>query len=250
MGSRGKVALRRAHRCIVGLVGAISVCLVMTVPAAAAPVDTASDHVLIHAFGTYLTGVLTDVPNWRTADNAYISHISASCPNVLAAVNLLPSKQFNPAAAVAIGEEAGGDLLVIEGRLILHRLARLDKSTSPLHWSNRQASSAVQRYLRATKALYSLAPSDLCADATAFAASNAKTTPAGTLRWLATFGTLGADNQRASGAFGEVLAKYHSSRDTGTLKHVLKLLLRMESADANVVTHEGRKLLAALGLTS
>ena len=136
--------------------------------------DVASDHTLIRAYQTFLTGVLSDVPKWRNADNAYISKISASCPNVLAAVNILPSNQVNHAAVFAFGEEVGGDLLVSQGTPMLHRLARLQTSISTLHWSNRKARTGVSGYFSAEKTLYSLAPSDLCADATAFAASNRK----------------------------------------------------------------------------
>jgi len=50
-----------------------------TSTALAAPVDVASDHVLIRAYQTFLAGVLSDVPNWRNADDAFISNISVSC---------------------------------------------------------------------------------------------------------------------------------------------------------------------------
>jgi hypothetical protein len=224
--------------------------LVLAASAPAAPVDVASDHVLIHAYKTFLNGVLSDVPAWRQADDTYISNISASCPNVLAAVNLLPSNQINQAAATAFGEEAAGDLLVSQGPLMLHRLSTLQTSISRLRWSNRNARTTVKRYLSAERAFYSLAPSDLCADATAFAASNATTTPPGTLRWLATLGSLGTRNESASGALGALLGGYHSSRDTGTVKDVLKLLNRLQSVGSNVLQDEVTKLLTALGLTS
>jgi hypothetical protein len=174
--------------------------------ALAAPVDVASDHVLIRAYETFLTGVLSDVPSWRNADNGYISGISVSCPNVLAAVNILPANQVNQGAAVALGEEIGGDLLVSQGTSRLHRMARPQASISTLHWSNRKARNTVNGYASAWSAFNSLAPSDLCADATAFAASNAQTTPPGTLQWLATFGALATRNQSASGAFSRPLS--------------------------------------------
>lgn len=246
----GLVTLRRAHRAIVALAGALSVRLAMTVAAAAAPVDTASDYVLIHAYQTFVTGVLSDLPAWRKADNAYISKASASCSNVLAAVNLLPPNQANSAAALAFGEEVGGDLLVSQGPLMLHGLERLENRVSPLHWSSRDDSTTVKEYLRAENALYSLAPSDLCADAKALAASNASATPPGSLQWLARFASLATKNVSASGAFGALLGRYQSSRDTDSLKHVLKLLKRWQSVGQNTLQQEGTKLLAALGLTS
>jgi hypothetical protein len=227
----------------------VSVLLLLATSAAAAPVDAASDHVLIRAYQTFLTGVLSDVPAWRQADSTYISNTSASCSNVLAAVNLLPSNQVNHAAAAAFGEEAGGDLLVSLGPPILHRLSRLQKSISNLPWSTRKAKTTVTGYLRSEKALYSLAPSDLCADATALAGSNAETTPPGTLQWLATLGRRANRNIKASGAFGSLLGTYHSSGDTGTLNDVLKLLKRWESLAPRVLGHELTKLLTALGLT-
>ena len=244
---RFALGLRAAR--VVAVLGTVAVWLPIST-AVAAPVDVASDHVLIRAFQTFLTGVLSDVPKGRIADDAYISKISASCPNVLAAVNILPSNQVNQAAAVAFEEELVGDVFVSQGTPILRRLARLKASTAALHWSSRTSKVTVSGYVSAGRALYSLAPSDLCADATAFADSNAETTPPGTLQWLATFGALGTRNENASGAFGALLGRYHSSKDTGTLKHVLKLLNRWQSTGSRVLTEEATKLGAALGLSS
>jgi hypothetical protein len=243
------VPVRRSRPFVVGLAGTVSVLLVLAASALAAPVDVASDHALVHAYKAFLHGALSDVPAWRQADDAYRSNISASCPNVLAAVNLLPSSQINQAAATAFGEEVAGDLLVSQGPLMLDRLSKLQTSISRLRWSNGKARATVNRYLSAGKALYSMAPSDLCADATAFAASGAKTTPPGTLGWLATFGTLDDRNGTAGGALRALVGKYHSSRDTGSVKDVLKLLNRLQAVESNVLQDEGSKLLPALGLT-
>lgn len=70
-------------------------------------VDAASDHAATLAYHRFLSA--TVAPS-RRADDAFVSSISTSCPNVLAAVNLLPAGSFSRSAVLAFGEEMAGDL--------------------------------------------------------------------------------------------------------------------------------------------
>ena len=100
--------------------------------------------------------------------------------------------QINQGAAVALGEEIGGDLLVSQGPSTLDRLTRLKANVSTLHWSNRKARNTVT-------------------------------------------GNLSTRNESASGAFGALPGRYHSAQDTSAVKHVLKLLDRLQSTGPNVL---------------
>jgi hypothetical protein len=83
---------------------------------------------------------------------------------------------------LAFIKEVGSDLAVEINAASRGRLARMTKALSRLPWSSKSTKTTVTRFLEAQHSLFSLAPSDLCADADALAA-NPEATPPGTLQW-------------------------------------------------------------------
>ncbi|HEX4282777.1 MAG TPA: hypothetical protein VHZ27_18550, partial [Solirubrobacteraceae bacterium] len=59
-------------------------------------------------------------------------------------------------------------------------------------WSSPRTASTVKRYLTVQTSLFALAPSDVCTDARALAASGARTIPSGTAQWVAEFRSVAA----------------------------------------------------------
>lgn len=230
---------------------AVLATLSISLPAAAdaAPIDTASDHVALSAYGRYLQGVLSGLPAARSADNAYIASIATACPNVLAAVNLLPARAVNRATAIALGEELAGDLVVGAYHAARAPLVAFSATLTRLPWSNPQTSATIKSFLSAQRKLFHLGPSHLCSDAKALAASNARRTPPATLRWLARFGRLSSAENARSGPFLAVLQRFQAPDDGSQIDANNRLVGSFMAAFPALIRNETTKLASALGLS-
>jgi hypothetical protein len=230
---------------------AVVATLSISLPAAvdAAPIDTASDHVALSAYGRYLQGVLSGLPVARSADNAYVASIATACPNVLAAVNLLPPRAVNRATAIAFGEELGGDILVVGYHADRAPLATLAATLRRLRWSSPQTSATIKSFLTAQRNLFHLGPSHLCSDASALAASNFGRTPPGTLRWLARLGRLSSAEHARFATFFAVLEKFQAPDDRTQIDANNRLVGRFMAAFPVLVRSEAARLGSALGLS-
>ncbi|MGN6868190.1 MAG: hypothetical protein ACTHMY_07285 [Solirubrobacteraceae bacterium] len=218
-------------------------------PAGAAPVDAASDHAATVAYGQYLSAVVSRIPALRSADDAFISSVTMSCPNVLAPINLLPTRSVNKGAVLAFGEELGSDVLVAALGAERGAVGKLARSLAHLPWSSSQTSKTTKRYAASLRKLVHLMPSDICGDAQALASSNAQVTPRGTLRWLATFSRDVTAKTRGLAAFIKVLESYETSADQSLIKTNNRLVNRLNAATKSLAITEVPKLVSALGLS-
>jgi hypothetical protein len=216
--------------------------------ALAAPVDVASDHVALRAFDRYVKAELLNVPAGQRADDAFVSSISSGCHGVLTPLASLPSGAFNTSAVTAFFEEAGGDLALAADVPNLVPLRHLSKALSKLRWSSVRTKATVARAASAERTLFSLAPSDLCADARALAA-NPEAVPPGTVQWLATVGGDGSADKAAFTAFFKVLGRFLRPGDARVSKDIASVSRQFGAARQNLQRAEAQKLLAALGLS-
>ena len=158
---------------------ALALFVVSSGSAAAAPVDVASEHVAVRAFEIRcLRGRITDVPAARQLENAFVASIAANCPGVLTPIFRLPQGSLKPDTVLAFVNEIGSDLDVEINAASRGRLARMTKALSHLPWSSKRTKATITQFLEAQHRLFSLAPSNLCADANALAA-NPQVTPPG-----------------------------------------------------------------------
>ena len=230
----------------------LAAALTLLVPATAGAKqrDKATEAKALRALDTYLSYQASEATAWGTSADAYITSITSGCPNVLAAVNLLPSSQLDPGAMTAFVEESGGDLGHAANQPDLANFERLARTLERLHWSKRSTRSTVARFLTATRNFTHLPQSDLCGDARALAADNAMTTPPGTLLWVAQFSRAKAASDRGISRFLNAITRL----DTPA---VLPLLIRTEQLASKVdnelqtfANAELPKLLTTLGLTA
>jgi hypothetical protein len=224
--------------------------LILPSAAIAAPVDRTSDHVALRAYQRYFSWLVSQAPAWRRDGDAFVASISGSCPNVLAAVNLLPVSSVNKGAVTSFGEEIGADLGAVANVSSRVPLGNMAKTLSGLRWSSHQTSEQIKRFLAATRKLVRLAPSDVCADARALAASNAQVTPPGTLRFLATVGRVSSAARAGGSAFETILARFQTAADRPVIDGINRLKHRLTSALRAFATAEVGKVLSALGLSA
>lgn len=228
---------------------AVTLSISLPAVAAAAPIDTASDHVALRAYGNYAQGVLSRLPAARSADEAYIASIAKTCPDVLAAANLLPQDAINQGSAVAFGEELAGDLVVAAYRPDRAPFATLAATLTRLRWSSQQTAGTIKAFLTGQRKEFRVGPSHLCADARALAASNVRRTPRGTLRWLARFGRVASAEQTHLGAFLRVLGQFQAPDDAAQIATDNRLVRKVMVALPTLITSEADKLGSALGLS-
>lgn len=192
---------------------------------------------------------MADAPISQQGDEQFVAAVAAACPNVLAAVNLLPSSQVNHAASVALGEEIAADLYVARFLPAERAVTSSFASTvERLPWSSRATRAAIRRAMQAQRRYFALAPSNLCADARTLAASNAQSTPPGTLQFLAVFGRDFAAVQDS--ALDTAINRFKTARDASLIRAANRNAPLLIAERKALVTSEGPKVLSVLGLSS
>jgi hypothetical protein len=236
------------RRWLLGLVALVLGCSALSTPAAvAAPVDHASTHAALAALVRWETGLMADAPISQQGDNRFVASVAAGCPNVLAAVNLIPS-QVNRAATFALGEEIGADLYLARFLPAERALtSSLASTIERLRWSSRATRAAIRRSMQAERRYFALSPSNLCADARALAATNAQTTPPGTLQFLAAFGR--AFHGSGFFALNKTINRFKTAADGRLIRASNSNQKLLVAARAALVASETPKVLAALGLS-
>jgi hypothetical protein len=215
--------------------------------AGAAPADRASDHVAIRAFDRYLKASGASLPASRRADQAFVRSISARCRNVLAPLASRPASSVNAKALKLFVDESVFDLVDRSNAPIRQPFSRLAQTLSTLRWSSAGAAHAVAAFAPAERRVFSLAPSDLCADARAFRA-NPHITSAGTRRWVANWQRANKAAGRAAFRLGEVLGFFHGPADVGALRDIGRRANRLSAADKTLERAQETSLLGALGI--
>jgi hypothetical protein len=239
---RGRIrSPRRWYLVVAALAG-----LVIPSWAAGASIDTASDHVALHAYGRFAQGVLSGIPAGRRADNAFVAGTLHRCAHALAPIDHLRTSPNRIGPALAFGEEIGSDLTVVANLQGRRALAILARAISGLPWSSPGTSAAVKGYLAAQRKLLRLRPSDICADVRALVRSRAEVQPPGTRRWLADFRRVVTMQQTQLSAFVAILERFHGPSDNASLRAVKGLVNRADQAVKRLATSEGEKLVSAL----
>lgn len=215
--------------------------------AGAAPVDKASDHVAIRAFDRYLKASGASLTASRRADRAFVRSISARCRNVLAPLASRAAGSVNAKAVKLFVDESVFDLVDKANAPIRQPFSRLAQTLSSLRWSSAGAARAVAAFAPAERRVFSLAPSDLCADAHAFGA-NPHVTPSGTRRWVAKWRSANKAAGRAAFRLGQVLGFFHGPADVGALRDIGRRANRLSVADKALERAQATSLLGALGL--
>ena len=215
---------------------------------AAASQDQSSDRAALTAYHDYLTGVSARLSGARKADAAFVSSISGRCANALAPLKQAPASSVNQTALFDFGEELGGDTGVVAYGPARAELAKMAGTLRKLRWSSPQSAKTINRYLAAQGRLFSLAPSDLCADAHGLVASHAETIPAGASQWLGKFRRAVSAQQSAGASFAALLRKFETPADRGLAATDNKLFKRLAGSLEGLVKASAGKLVTALGL--
>jgi hypothetical protein len=225
-----------------------AVLLALTGTAAAAPLDSRSDHAALVSYRRFMAAQLSNVRASGSAAEAFVASVSAGCQNAVAAVAVEPSTAQNERALKAFVEEAAIDLAVAANAPDRVPFSALADTLARLRWTQPHAPRAVRGFLGAARQLQWLSPSSLCADANALATTQGQTTPSGTLQSLAMFGRVSSRMGTEEAALMTVLRRHTSARDAGLVKTIDRLATRLDAAMTTLLTKEMTKLLIALGL--
>lgn len=239
----------RSRTSCAGLAAAVLASFLFGVtPACATSLDETSTHAAAVVFETYLAGLLADGEVSEQGEDAFVATVGASCPDVLAAVNLLPLTSTSRAAVVAFDEEVEADLVLARSVSAKRAVfAAFATAVEKLHWSTRAIAVTVRRSVEGERAYFLLAPSDVCADARALAAVDATTTPQGTLAFLAAYGHVEA--VEGLGGLTSTLNRFSTRADDRLIKAANRNQSRIDEERNSLVKAEYAKLLSELGLT-
>jgi hypothetical protein len=225
---------------------ALALCL-LPASAGAASVNAASARTALHAIQRYFTTLVANLPASKQSEESYVGSIRSECPNVLAAANAIPENSGNAGTFSAFGEELGLDISIASFVPDRAALATLTGTLSGLRWSGGRQAVKIRSALAAQRGLFSLKPTDLCADARAVAASNFQTTPSTTLESLAAFGRITHAADQSS--LANVPSGFHPTRaDKKLAQAIAGLVARWGSDWKAQYEAEARVLETALGL--
>jgi hypothetical protein len=217
--------------------------------AGAASVNAVSGHTTLRAIQRYFTTLVANIPASQQSEESYVATIRSACPNVLAAANALPASSVNAGTVTAFGEELGLDVAIASFVPDRTPLAALTGTLSKLRWSSGGQAVKIRSALAAQRELFFLKPTDLCADARAFAASNFQTTPPATLESLAAFGRV--THAAGQSSLANVPSGFHPTRaDKGLAKAIGGLAARWGSDWKAQYEAEAKVLESALGLAT
>lgn len=227
----------------------VTLALMSAGSARATLVDNSSDAKATRAYAAFLHRLVSQAPAWQTKGDAFIASITANCPNVLAAVNMLPLTASNAGGIRAFGGEMGSDLAAVSNAANRAGFERLVRALTRLHWSSRSTRSSIARFIAAGRIFLSLPPSDLCTDARALAANSAQATPPGTATWLATYTRIIDAQHRGLDGFIRVLERFQTPADRPFVNGINNLAVVITADQNSFLSAEVPKLGASLGLT-
>ena len=231
----------------ISFVIAASILAVLPASAVAGGVDQRSDHAALTAYQSYLQGISARMPAVRQAESAYVSTVANGCAGTLDPLNHVSMSSINQNAVFEFGEELGGSAFLVAYSPAHGPFARLAARLESLRWSSPRTASTVKRYLTAQSSLFALAPSDVCTDARALAATGAKTIPPGTAQWVAEFRSAAAVEESAAGPFARVLEQFESSADAALVGSDNRLLRSLSGKLKGIATTGATKILNSLG---
>jgi len=240
--------MMRRSRASIALGIAAGVLAAMPATAGAAGVDQRSDRAALTAYHRYLEDVTARVPAVRKAESAYVSSISQRCAGALAPLKNASTSSVNETALFDFGEELGGSAFVVAYSTPRDQFAKMAVTLGKLHWSSPRTAKTVKCYLTAQDRLFALAPSDVCTDAQALAASHAETVPPGATQWIAKFRGAAVAQQSAAQAFGKVLDEFQIPADKSLVASDSGLLRSLSGSLKAVAKSGATKIVHALGL--
>lgn len=211
--------------------------------ASAAPVDTQSAHLGLRAYRAYLSSVVSRLHASAASDNALIRTVRTDCPKVLAPTAKV--KHANATATSLIGQEVGADLVIASFAPDRQPFATFAERMDRLQWSSDRTREHVTKGLADMDAFFQIAPSDLCADAKAFADSGAKAVSPATKSFLASFDQVG---NTGLGPVIRTLRRYHPARDSDLVRKLDLIEGHWELRLFDRVTDRAFVMFDALGL--
>lgn len=212
-------------------------------PATAAPVDSHSAHLGLRAYRAYLSSLLSRLHVVKSNDAALVKTVRANCLHVLTPVT--KAGDASPRAARQFGDEAAADLLIASFAAYRTPLATLTRRIERLHWSRENTGRRIATALDAQRQVFDLAPSDLCADATAFAASGGKSVAPATKAFLKNFDQVTSGDDIRT--LVDTLRRYRPPGDRKFQKQLDRIQLHADDRLLAVLVNPVFDLLDALG---
>lgn len=243
----GRRRTRVRHLSALLLMSFMAPCLV---PAGASASGQSTPRAALRELRSYFRAIaLVKLPASVQSVGTFVGSTGASCPNVLAAANLLPSTAINEGSAEAFGEESGVDIGIAFTGPDRAATTTLIAELAKLRWPTRAQSVRMRAFLAARSEYGRLQLSNLCEDARADAASGFKTTPTATLQFLAAYG-----RTNHGGSYLGLVQGTRGFIETGADRHVVGEIKHLEaiveSSIQGLVQAEGTNLLKALGLST
>ncbi len=222
-----------ARVCSPALAGAVAgLCLMLSAGALAAPIDVASDRTALSAYGQYADSLARSVVRANRRAGAFAESTETACGGVLAELGSLPTDFYSKAALVDLGLEVHDDVAIEFDAAAIPAFTRLSESLSRLSWSSIATATTIRALVSAIGGSLTLRPSDLCADAQAFATSPVAE-PIGTRKLLAAYGSATNTVQRRMTAFLAILERFETPSEAGEIAAADRRILRYQAISSN-----------------
>ncbi len=218
-----------ARVCSPALAAAVAgLCLMLSAGALAAPIDVASDRTALSAYGQYAVSLARSVAGANRRAGAFAESTETACGGVLAELGSIPPGLISHAALVDLGREVRGDVALEFDGAAVPAFNRFSASLRRLHWSAGATAATISALVSAIGDSLTLRPSDLCADAQAFATSPVAE-PIGTRKLLAAYGSAANAVRRRMTAFLAILERFETPSEAGGIAAADGRILRYQA---------------------
>ena len=209
--------------------------------------NSASDHLALTAYKSYLQALVLNANLGRQRDAAMVSTVASSCQNALSQLRGEPSTPVRQAVLANFGEEIGGDLALAFLSEAKRPFAQLSAVLGGLPWSYRAPANAIRQLLRAEKTVLRLPPSDLCANASQVS-SYPRVIPVATQSFLNGYLAASANVSSRFHNFLTVLQSHETKADRPLVAEIDTLVAQFSAASQSAEQTYSQSVMSELGL--
>ncbi len=210
-------------------------------------VDTSSDLAALTAYRTYLQALVAGAAGARADAQAFVTTTSSTCQGALTPITAMAKADVSGDALTALGQEIGSDLWLSFSSGATDSFTALATTLAGLEWTQRSTTQAVTAFIRAERAVLTMAPSNLCKDALLLA-SKPTVEPMSATSFLMRYQTARATLKLKLANFLSVLERFQTPAEAKLVSAIDKLASQFEALALTAQQSSATVLLGDLGI--
>jgi hypothetical protein len=210
-------------------------------------VDTSSDLAALTAYRTYLQALVAGAAGARADAQSFVTTTSSTCQGALTPITAMAKADVSGDALTALGQEIGSDLWLSFSAGATDSFAGLSATLAGLNWTQHSTAQAVTAFIRAERAVLTMAPSNLCKDALLLA-SKPTVEPISATSFLLRYQNARTTLKAKLANFLSVLERFQTPAEAKLVTSIDKLASQFDSLALTAQQSSATMLLTDLGI--